>query len=139
MRLHAHNGVLLRVEIRTSTVNLHTDEIFVEFLTVPEQGLFTDELKKPTLLWGICEVSALKDSAKLLLFFKEGDRLRCGPVLVGHGGFRSSCALAGRRLCIADCQSTSCPNDNTRHPLGQPGFRHCSTFCSPRTNGYWDR
>src|SRR5271157_4708274 len=84
VRLHAHNGVLLRVEIRTPTVNFHTDEIFVEFFAVPEQRLFANELEKPTLLWGICEVSALEDSAKLFLFFKEGDRFRCGPVLIGH-------------------------------------------------------
>jgi hypothetical protein len=96
VRLHTHNGVLLRVEIRTSTVNLHADEKFVQFLTIPKQGLFRDKFQKSALLGGFREVLTLKHSSKFFSFFEEGNTFRPRFLLARHVGFPSRGGVKGR-------------------------------------------
>ena len=48
MRLHANDRVLLRAELRPAVVDLDADQILVQFVATAQEGLFADELEKPS-------------------------------------------------------------------------------------------
>lgn len=55
MRLHAHNGILLRIKVAAPAVNFGANQKLVQFVAVSEQGLFRNKLEKRLFLGALAK------------------------------------------------------------------------------------
>jgi hypothetical protein len=53
MRLHADDGILLRIEIDTALVDFQANQVLVQLVAVSLECLLANEVEKTSLLWGV--------------------------------------------------------------------------------------
>jgi hypothetical protein len=84
VRLHAHNRILLRIEINASVVHLYPNEVLIQLFSVAQEGLLRHKLEEPRLLRRVGKELAFQDPAQLFALLKERDRGGFGSVNGRH-------------------------------------------------------
>ena len=84
MRLHAHNRILLRVEIDAPVVDLDSNEVLIQLFSVPQEGLLAHKLQESSLLRGVGKVFAFENPAQFFALLEERDGGDYGSVNGRH-------------------------------------------------------
>jgi hypothetical protein len=69
VRLYAHYGVLLRVEIRTPLVDFDANEVLIELTFLAKKNLFTREFQETPSFRSLGEVFTLKNPLQFTALF----------------------------------------------------------------------
>src|ERR1700728_3858910 len=86
VRLHPHNRILLRIEIDAPIVDLDSNQIFVELVSVTQEGLFRHKFEEAGLFRRVREVFALQDAAQFFALLEQRDGGGYGSVNRCHLG-----------------------------------------------------
>jgi hypothetical protein len=105
VRLHAHNGIFLRIEVNAAVVDLYSDKVLIQLVAVAQQGLLAHKLEEPGLFGRSGKMLAFEDPAQFFAPLEERDGGSYGRVNGRH--FEFSGGTADKRVPLASDVSSA--------------------------------